>query len=193
MVSSIFELQVNQVSISGNVNAPGTYALNVFKDLKTLINQGAQGILPDTYLDKLDVYSTNKKGEPSFKTYNLTSVLNDEVTVILEENDAIKIYGIAEVQGAQTVTISGYVSKPKIINWLEDLSLFDLIFQSVSYDKLEFQAKVLASRLDLKRFDADSGLYDIIQFSLDDLVQLKETYLQPKDEIILYTKSVPKI
>ena len=189
-VKGILAKQKNQIVISGNVNAPGTYALDVFKDLKTLINTGAKGLLPNTYLDKLDINRVDEKGNLSFKTYNLSSVLNDKVIVSLQENDQIKIYSLNEVQGAQKVTISGYGTAPKTTIWSKDLSLFDLIFQSVSYDELEFQAKVLASRLDLKRFDADSGLYDITQFSLDDLVQLKETYLQPKDQIILYTKSV---
>jgi polysaccharide export outer membrane protein len=189
-ISSIFELQINEVSIQGNVNAPGTYALDIFKDLKTLINKGAQGILPETYLQKLDIYTVDEKGNSSFKSYNLSSVLDDKVSVSLQQNDMVKIYSLNEVQGEKTVTISGYVSEPKTIRLIENLSLFDLIFQSVSYDELEFQSKVLSSRLDLKRFDSATGLYNLTQFSLDDLKTLKTTYLQAKDQIVLYTKSV---
>jgi len=192
MVAGILELITNQVSIEGNINAPGTYALDVFKDLKTLIMTGAKGLLPETYMEKLDIYTADDKGVLSFKTYKLSEVLNDEVTVNLQENDQIRIYAIPEVQGLQTVTISGYVSEPKTVRWIQDLSLFDLIFQAVSYDELEFQAKVLSSRLDLKRFDVTSGLYNLTQFSLNDLELLKNKYVAPKDEIILYTKSVTK-
>ena len=189
-VKGILAKQKNQIVISGNVNAPGTYALDVFKDLKTLINTGAKGLLPNTYLEKLDINRVDEKGNLSFKTYNLSSVLNDKVTVSLQENDQIKIYSLNEVQGEQTVTISGYVSAPKTISWNKDLSLFDLIFQSVSFDELEFQAKVLTTRLDLKRYDENSGLYDLNQYSFSDLEVLKNTYLQPKDNIVLYTRSV---
>lgn len=190
MINGVLEKQINQVSISGHVNAPGTYALDVFKDLKNLITIGAKGLLPKAYLQRVEVSSIDETGASSFKTYNLEGVLNGEITVVLQENDQIKIYAIHEVQGAQTVTIYGYVSEPKTIRWVKNLSIFDLIFQSVSYDELEFQSKVLGSRLDLKRFDASSGLYDLIQFSLNDLEQLKQTYLLPKDQIVLYTKSV---
>ena len=124
------------------------------------------------------------------KTYNLSSVLNNKVTVALQENDRIKIYSLEEVRGEQKVTISGFVSEPKTVFWSEKLSVFDLIFQSVSYDELEFQSKVLTSRLDLKRFDEQSGLYKISQYSIDKLEDLKTTYLMPKDEVVLYTKSV---
>ena len=189
-VQEILTKQKNKVFIEGNVNAPGSYALDIYKDLKTLINTGAKGVSINTYFQKLDINSEDSQGNLSFKTYNLSSVLNDKVTVALQENDRIKIYSLEEVRGEQTVTISGFVSEPKTVFWSENLSIFDLIFQSVSYDELEFQSKVLTSRLDLKRFDEQTGLYNLSQYSIDKLEDLKTTYLMPKDEVVLYTKSV---
>lgn len=189
-VQEILATQKNKVFIEGNVNAPGSYALDIFKDLKTLINSGAKGLLPNTYMQKLDINKVDEQGNLSFKTYNLSSVLNDQIQVSLQENDSVKIYALEEVQGAQTVTISGFVTEPKTIFWSKDLSIFDLIFQAVSYEELDFQAKVLASRLDLKRFDEQTGLYNLTQYSLDALEEIKTTYLMPKDELVLYTKSV---
>ena len=189
-VQEILATQKNKVFIEGNVNAPGSYALDIFKDLKTLINSGAKGVLPNTYMQKLDINKVDEQGNLSFKTYNLSSVLNDQIQVSLQENDSVKIYALEEVQGAQTVTISGFVTEPKTIFWSKDLSIFDLIFQAVSYEELDFQAKVLASRLDLKRFDEQTGLYNLTQYSLDALEEIKTTYLMPKDELVLYTKSV---
>ena len=189
-VQEILTKQKNKVFIEGNVNAPGSYALDIYKDLKTLINTGAKGVSMNTYFQKLDINREDGQGNLSFKTYNLSSVLNDRVTVALQENDRVKIYSLEEVRGEQTVTISGFVSEPKTVFWSENLSIFDLIFQSVSYDELEFQSKVLTSRLDLKRFDEQTGLYNLSQYSIDKLEDLKTTYLMPKDEVVLYTKSV---
>ena len=189
-VQEILTKQKNKVFIEGNVNAPGSYALDIYKDLKTLINTGAKGVSMNTYFQKLDINREDGQGNLSFKTYNLSSVLNDKVTVALQENDRVKIYSLEEVRGEQTVTISGFVSEPKTVFWSENLSIFDLIFQSVSYDELEFQSKVLTSRLDLKRFDEQTGLYNLSQYSIDKLEDLKTTYLMPKDEVVLYTKSV---
>ena len=172
-VQEILTKQKNKVFIEGNVNAPGSYALDIYKDLKTLINTGAKGVSINTYFQKLDINSEDSQGNLSFKTYNLSSVLNDKVTVALQENDRIKIYSLEEVRGEQKVTISGFVSEPKTVFWSENLSIFDLIFQSVSYDELEFQSKVLTSRLDLNRFDEKTGLYNLTQYSLDRLEDLK--------------------
>ena len=189
-VQGILAKQKNKVVIEGNVNAPGSYALDVFRDLKTLINSAAKGLLPNTFLQKLDINKVDENGSLSFKTYNLSSILNDQIKVTLEENDIVKIYSLEEVQGAQKVTISGFVSKPKTIFWSKNLSIFDLIFQAVSYEELDFQSKVLTSRLDLKRFDEQTGLYNLTQYSIDKLEEIKTTYLMPKDVVILYTKSV---
>ena len=191
-VQEILTKQKNKVFIGGNVNAPGSYGLDIYKDLKTLINTGAKGVSINTYFQKLDINREDDQGNLSFKTFNLSSVLNDKIAVALQENDSIKIYSLEEVQGEQTVTISGFVSEPKTVFWSENLSIFDLIFQSVSYDELEFQSKVLTSRLDLKRFDKQTGLYNLTQYSIDNLKDLKTTYLMPKDEVVLYTKSVTK-
>ncbi len=79
---------------------------------------------------------------------------------------------------------------PKTIFWSKDLSIFDLIFQAVSYEELDFQSKVLRSRLDLKRVDKQTGSYNLTQYSLDELEEIKTTYLMPDDEVVLYTRSV---
>jgi protein involved in polysaccharide export with SLBB domain len=44
--------------------------------------------------------------------------------------------------------------------------------------------------VDIKRFNSTTGLFDITQYSLDNLIQLKQTELKPKDEVLLYSKSV---
>ena len=189
-VKTILDKQKNNVSISGNVYAPGTYALDVYKDLKTLILDGAKGLQPNTYLDKIDINKVDENGILSYKTFNLQGILNGDIKVSLDENDEVKIYSLAEVEGAKTVSISGYGVRAKTVTIRENLSLFDLIFQSVSLDELEFQSKVLTSRLDLKRFDEQTGLYSITQYSLDNMEELKTIYLMPKDRVVLYTKSV---
>ena len=190
LVKGILEKQKNTVSIAGNVYSPGTFALDTYSDLKTLIISGANGLKPKTYLEKIDISSVDEKGVLSYQTYKLSSVLDGEITVTLQENDQVKIYSLQEVEGTKTVSISGYGVTPRTVSITENLSLYDLIFQSVSYDELEFQSKVLTSRLDLNRFDSNTGLYSTIQFDFDDTATLKTTFLKPKDKVRLYAKTV---
>jgi protein involved in polysaccharide export with SLBB domain len=189
-VSEVLSKSMNQVKIIGNVNKPGTYPLDKFNNLKDLIMIGAEQLLPNTYLNKVDIEKEDLDGTKRFITYNLNTVLNGDIKVKLENDDIVRVYNLKEVKGDQLIKIGGFGTDPKSVFWREGLSLFDLIFQSTSFEELEFQSKLLTSRVDIKRFNSTSGLFDITQYSLDNLIQLKQTELKPKDEVLLYSKSV---
>jgi len=189
-LQAILNKEKNKVTIEGNVNAPGTYSLNTYNNIQGLIVNGAKGILPKTYLEKVDVFREDEAGKLSFKTYNLKSVLNGDVVLSLQENDRIKIYSMEEVVGQEKVSISGFVNEPKTIFWREDLSLFDLIFSAVSFEEVDFKTKVLASRVDVLRLDENTGQYVKSQFSLDDIDGLSNSQLMPNDKVVLYSKNV---
>jgi protein involved in polysaccharide export with SLBB domain len=189
-VSEVLSKSMNQVKIIGNVNKPGTYPLDKFNNLKDLIMIGAEQLLPNTYLNKVDIEKEDLDGTKRFITYNLNTVLNGDIKVKLENDDIVRVYNLKEVKGDQLIKIAGFGTDPKSVFWREGLSLFDLIFQSTSFEELEFQSKLLTSRVDVKRFNSTTGLFDITQYSLDNLIQLKQTELKPKDEVLLYSKSV---
>lgn len=206
---SILDRMRNGVIVNGNVNQPGAYSVAQYGDLQSLIVNAAKDVLPNTYMSKVDVFSEDNLGNRSFSTFNLSSVLNGTTKVQLTENDSIQVYAMSEVQGEKLVRISGYtrldresegeieeliVDDPmKAVFWRSRMSLFDLIFQATSYEELEYQSKLLTSRVDLKRFNPISGLFEIFKYSLDDLQTLKSTFLMPKDEVILYSKSITEV
>jgi polysaccharide biosynthesis/export protein len=49
---------------------------------------------------------------------------------------------------------------------------------------------VLAQRVDLKRYDKTTGRFEISQYSLERLDELKSTNLVPRDEVVLYTRGL---
>ncbi len=206
---SILERMRNGVIINGNINQPGVYSVEEYGDLKSLIIGGSKDLMPNTYMSKVDLFREDDMGRKSFTTFNLSSIMSGATSVQLIENDSIQIYGMKEVQGEKLVRISGFtrikpestgeitellIDEPvKAIFWRDKLSLFDLIFQATSFEELEYQSKLLTSRVDLKRFNPTSGLFEISNFSLDDLPTLSSTYLMPKDEVILYSKSILEV
>lgn len=192
-ISEVLTKSINQVKVIGNVNKPGTYPLDKYSNLKDLILIGAEQLLPNTYLNKVDIEKEDLNGNKRFLTYNLNAVLKGDTNIKLENDDIVKVYSLKEVQGDQLIKITGFGTDPKTIFWREGLSLFDLIFQSTSFEELEFQSKLLTSRVDIKRFNISTGLFDIVQNNLDDLIKLKQTLLKPKDEVILYSKSVYEV
>ena len=190
---SILEKRRNRVTLTGNVNRPGEFSIETYPDLRSLIEEGGKSIADNTYLEKVDISRIDDEGNLIFKTYSLQSILDGSVKVSLLEDDTVKVYSEAEVEGSFEVSINGFVSEPKTISWRAGLNLFDFIFQTTSYEELEYQSKLLKSRIDLRRFNTTTGDYFLETYSFDDLQGLKSVELRPKDEITVYTRDVMEI
>ena len=190
---SILDLVENIVSISGHVYQPGEYALSQYPTLKALITDAAKGIQIDTYLEKVDVIGLIlPEEEIGLTSYNLSDILSGKVNVLLKENDMVTIYSEAQIEGAQEITISGYGIKGGTKNypWLENQSLYDLIFSNTEFENPDFTTNVLSSRLDLMRLNKATGFYKTQSYSLTNLEQLKKTMLDPYDKVILFNQGV---
>ena len=190
---SILDIVENIVSIGGNVYQPGEYALSQYPTLKALITDAAKGILVDTYLKKVDVIGLIlPEEEIGLTSYNLSDILSGKVNVLLKENDMVTIYSKLQIEGAQEITISGYGIKGGTKNypWLENQSLYDLIFSNTAFENPDFTTNVLSSRLDLMRLNKATGLYKTQSYNLTNLEQLKKTMLDPYDKVILFNKEV---
>ena len=190
---SILDIVENIVSIGGNVYQPGEYALSQYPTLKALITDAAKGILVDTYLKKVDVIGLIlPEEEIGLTSYNLSDILSGKVNVLLKENDMVTIYSKLQIEGAQEITISGYGIKGGTKNypWLENQSLYDLIFSNTAFENPDFTTNVLSSRLDLMRLNKATGLYKTQSYNLTNLEQLKKTMLHPYDKVILFNQGV---
>ncbi|MCM0060429.1 MAG: SLBB domain-containing protein [Algoriphagus sp.] len=190
-VYPILEKITNKVYISGNVNLEGDFSTSDFPNLNTLIQIAAKGLKPNTYLNKVDIFSEDLDGKKQLKTYSLNSILKEEVVVSLENQDSIRVYSEEEISGQKLIKVKGFINEPKTLFWRENFSIFDLIFQSAPMEELEFKKNFLSSRIDILRRNED-GETTIFNFSLDNLDELRTNFLHPNDELILYSKSVYK-
>ena len=190
---SILDIVENIVSIQGNVYQPGEYALSQYPTLNALITDAAKGILIDTYLKKVDVIGLLlPEEEIGLTSYNLSDILSGKVNVLLKENDMVTIYSKAQIEGNGGITISGYgvTGGTKNYPWLENQSLYDLIFINTAFEDPDFTTNVLSSRLDLMRLNKATGFYKTQSYNLTNLEQLKKTMLDPYDKVILFNKGV---
>ena len=188
LVRRILDYTENEVTITGSVDYPGSYSISEVSDLKSLIQKSS--LKKESYLDKVDVSRTLENGDRTFKTYSLNDILNNTLNLNLQNRDSIKVYSREEVIGKKTVSISGFVSNPKVLFWREGLSLFDVIFQSTSFEELQYQSKLLKTRIDLKRYDSSTGQYKVELYYLNNMDQLSKVYLNPLDQVVVYTKSI---
>ncbi len=188
VVRRIPDYTENEITINGSVDYPGSYSISEVSDLRGLIQKSS--LKKEAYLDKVDVSRTLENGERTFKTYSLNDILTNRLNLNLQNRDSVNVYSREEVFGKKTVSISGFVSNPKVLFWREGLSLFDVIFQSTSFEELQYQSKLLKTRIDLKRYDSSTGQYKVELYDLNNIDQLSKVYLNPLDQVVVYTKSI---
>ena len=182
----ILDMELNQVTISGHVVEPGMYSLGTYKDLKSLIMNAAKGVLPDVYTEKVDVTSI-VNGITVSNSYNLNDVLNSNKFVPLNDMDQVQVFSNERVEGAKEISISGYGVDDFSTTWKENLSLYDLIFSASQINNPSFLANLLQSRIDIKRFNNETGVYNTLKFEFNNVEELKSTLLYPRDKILLFS------
>ena len=185
----ILDNESNLVSISGHVFDPGVYSLQGYSDLKSLIFDAAKGIKPDVYLERVDVVSV-LDGVEIYNSYVLSDVISGDVTIQLADKDRAIIYSNASVEGSKSVSIGGYGVTAQTIPWKENFSLYDFIFSASAVDSPEFLTNLLRSRIDLKRYNLDTGDYSSLKYDYNDIEAIKAVFLVPKDQVVIYGKSL---
>tara|TARA_Y100001954_G_scaffold232042_1_gene282654 strand:+ start:233 stop:2827 length:2595 start_codon:yes stop_codon:yes gene_type:complete len=182
----ILDMELNQVTVLGHVVEPGTYSLGTYKDLKSLITDAAKGVLPDVYTEKVNVISIVNGIEVN-NSYNLSEVLNSNISVTLNDMDLVEVFSNKRVEGDKFVTISGYGVDNLTTTWKENLSLYDLIFSASEINNPDFFNYLLKSRIDIKRFNNETGEYNTLRFKFNNKKELKSTLLLPRDRVLLFS------
>jgi protein involved in polysaccharide export with SLBB domain len=182
----ILDIELNQVTVSGHVVEPGMYSLGTYNNLKSLIMDAAKGVLPDVYNERVDVTSIIN-GITVSNTYNLNDILNSNVFVPLNDMDQVQVYSNERVEGAKSVSISGYGVESFNTNWKENLSVYDLIFSATQINNPEFLADLLKSRIDIKRFNNETGEFNTLSFQFNNKEELKSTLLFPRDKVLIFS------
>ena len=197
-IKPILDLVLNQVTISGSVNQPGSYSISAYPDLKSLIQFAAKGTQPRTNKEKVDVFHTDINGKRTFESLSLEGVLVGDQNLNLSQNDSVYVYSESRVSGEEPWI--GYYSFMKDttqvgdsirINWSENISLFDVIFSLNPVSDPNFIRQALFSRVDVNRYNSKTGMYTVMPFNLKDVIERKDsTLLMPFDQVRLYSKEV---
>lgn len=184
----ILDIELNQVTVSGHVAEPGMYSLSKYKDLKSLIMDAAKGVLPDVFLERVDVTST-LNGIMVSNSYNLNDIINSKIFVPLNDMDQVQVYSNARVEGTKFVSISGYGVDNITTSWKENLTVYDLIFSASQINNPDFLKNLLKTRVDIKRFNNDTGDFNTLSYEFNKVEELKSTLLFPRDKVILFSTS----
>jgi len=130
IVSPIVRLKHDFVSIIGNVERPGDYALTKDMNIGDLIKR-AKGFLPGTYLIRAEIARVTKDRTREIIPVNLNSMmLGEEEDISLNEWDILLIYSESQVQPPSFVEVEGAVNRAGKYELTPNMKVSDLIFRA---------------------------------------------------------------
>lgn len=140
----------NQVTISGAVLRPGTYALDGrISSVKDLI-EIADGVLEDAFLSRAILYRLDEFRDRELLAIDLEGILNGTSPDIpLRREDNLVIYSRDVVYDFGDVTINGMVNSPGTFPFATDVTIDDLIVragglrQGASYARIDIARRVI--------------------------------------------------
>lgn len=130
-VSKILNRYENRVTINGSVFRPNNYSLREGMTILDLIAQ-ADGLTEDAYSSRARLVRLKPDLTKEIVDVNLEKVLagDSQYNVILKKEDELTIYSIFDLRDDFSVTIDGEVRKPGEYDYVENLSLNDLLIQA---------------------------------------------------------------
>mgnify|MGYP001219168073 CR=1 FL=1 len=159
----------NIVTIEGSISRPGDYefgnGLNIFK-----LIEKAGGILNNTYKEKIEIERVNEDNTLSLISLNLDSVLSKDINVPLFSNDKITLFNKSDMSFKTDVSITGHVFNPGNKQFLEDMTVFDLLFEGGGFKDDNHLSNTYFERADLIRINQDNKTSKIIPFRLDSVL-----------------------
>ena len=181
-IDKIIEKYDNRLIVKGSVYKPGVFALSEGMTVLNLIEK-AEGIKPDTYLERGFITRTNE----DFSTTNISFDLSNQINsidnpILLKKDDVLNILSINELRDDNYIEISGEINKPGVYPFSSNLTLNDLILLAGGVRKNATLAGIEISRIN-KSDDSESA--QIFKLSLDDLESELNFNLEPFDNIII--------
>ncbi|MFH1854541.1 MAG: SLBB domain-containing protein [Candidatus Omnitrophota bacterium] len=131
IVSPIVRLKHDFVSILGNVERPGDYALTKNMKVTDLIAR-AKGFMPATYISRLEIARVTSDRARQIIPVNLEDIKlgAKEENIDLDEWDILLIYSESEITPPSFVEIDGAINRPGKYELTPQMKISDLVFRA---------------------------------------------------------------
>jgi polysaccharide biosynthesis/export protein len=149
-VFRVGETRKNTVTISGApVMRPGTFQIRPGMKISDLIAE-AGGLKPDAYLERGTLVRTAADRTRSIRPFNVREAMAHEADddYELQKLDEITIRSIWEIQERHTVAIHGSVREPGTYEYLDGMTVMDLIFRAGGLRESAYKMEAEVARID---------------------------------------------
>ena len=149
-VFRIGDTRKNTVEITGNpVIRPGIFQWRSGMHVSDLIRD-AGGFDPDVYMDRAQIFRTNPDGGRTMRSFNLTKAMakDHDDDLLLQERDSIAVVSVWDIRDRHTVQITGSVRKPGTYEYLDGMTVMDLVFRAGGLKESAYKKQAEVSRVD---------------------------------------------
>jgi len=110
----------------------------------------AGGLTKDAYLDRAQVFRTNPDLSRSMFSFSLVKAIMGEAydNFELQELDSIAVSSVWDIRDRHAVTVSGSVRKPGSYEYLDGMTVMDLIFRAGGLKESAYPMVAEVSRVD---------------------------------------------
>ncbi|RYC68538.1 SLBB domain-containing protein [Spirosoma sordidisoli] len=135
-VGKILERYENRVQIAGAVMRPGDYALEPgLETVKQLINR-AEGLRKDAFTNRATIIRERADMDRENLSFDLGKLMRGEVADIpLLRQDSLTVLSIQDLRETYYVTIEGAVNRPDTIEFVNNMSVADLIARAGGFQE----------------------------------------------------------
>lgn len=167
---------VNKVEILGAVYQPGKYQIQEGITLIQLIEK-ANGLKKNAFLDKTLIYRTENLTDYKIIAVSLKDIFSGKVpSPTLQNNDRVQIFSEGDLKRKQNIRIEGAVNEPKTLDFVENMTITDVIALSGGFKDGADKNNIIISR------QQNNGNFEDISKTY--VVSLSDTIkIQPKDII----------
>ncbi len=193
-VSEILHRFENRIQINGAVLRPNTYAFHEGMRVSQLIKM-ADGLREDVYLNRARIIRVKKDMTTELININLNGIITEDTLsdILLYKEDIITIYSILEFKELYKISITGEVQKPGQYEFIENLTLNDLLIQAGGLTSLASK-KIEISRMIKSDIIDNTKLNKVELFNLEinpeNNEQVDNFKLQPFDIITIHQMAV---
>ena len=189
-VSNILDRFSNRVGISGAVFHPGAFELTPGMRLSDLIKK-ADGLREDAFMNRGIISRLKEDNSPENISFDLKQVINGNGDILLQKEDRVMISSISQMREARTVSIFGQVQNPFNFEYLDNMTLGDLIFKAGGFrEDADLSVVEVSRRLSYEEAaKVTDKINSVFQFSLTRDLKLTPAdaafKLQPFDEVFV--------
>src|SRR5688572_699900 len=149
-VFRIGDTRKNTVEITGKpVIHPGLFQWRPGMKVSDLVKD-AGGLDPDVYMERSQIFRTNADGSRTMRSFNLRKALGNDAEddLVLQGLDSIAVTSVWDIRDRHTVEIKGSVRKPGTYEYMDGMTVMDLIFRAGGLKESAYKMQAEVSRVD---------------------------------------------